>query len=87
MTPSASRLVSGTLAITLPVLQSCEHSNGHMPVYAAQTAPQEDFDLVETISKGSFGTVYKAVKKGESNMALQKPCLRGGEPLSLAAAH
>jgi hypothetical protein len=29
-------------------------------------ALQDEFDLVETISKGSFGTVYKAVRKGES---------------------
>jgi dTDP-4-dehydrorhamnose 3,5-epimerase-like enzyme len=27
---------------------------------------QDEFDLVETVSKGSFGTVYKAVRKGES---------------------
>jgi hypothetical protein len=41
--------------------------------------PQEDFELQGEISKGSFGTVYKIVRKGAQQDALlasssQQPC-------------
>uniref|UniRef100_A0A383W991 non-specific serine/threonine protein kinase n=1 Tax=Tetradesmus obliquus TaxID=3088 RepID=A0A383W991_TETOB len=39
---------------------------------------QDDFELVETISKGSFGTVYKAVKKADGRIyALKQVKLKG----------
>jgi hypothetical protein len=48
----------------------------HMTRVQLLAMHQDDFDLVETVSKGSFGTVYKAVRKGEHGNGLELQAVR-----------